>query len=104
MMQYRVIHDRFGNEIYLTEERWLHILDRHDELIGRLDDVLDTVCYGQRRQEVLEPQKYRYRRAYDDLPHGDNHIVVIVMFLHNDAGASNNFIVTAWGTYIHPKN
>jgi hypothetical protein len=32
-----------GNQIYLTEERWQHILERHDELTDRLDSLLDTV-------------------------------------------------------------
>ncbi len=71
------VQDRYDNEIYLTKERWQHILDKHDELAGRLDDLLDTLRYGQRKQEAVEPQKYRYRRAYDDLRYGFNHIVVV---------------------------
>lgn len=97
------IRDRYGNEIYLTEERWEHIRVRHEELEGRLDDLLDTLRFGQRRQEALEPQKYRYRRAYDDLRYGFNHIVAVVVFRHSDLGITNSFVVTAWGAYIHPK-
>ncbi|MCX6584747.1 MAG: hypothetical protein NT166_31630 [Candidatus Aminicenantes bacterium] len=26
------VHDRYGNEIYLTEERWCHILEARPEL------------------------------------------------------------------------
>lgn len=96
------VQDRFGNEIYLTEERWEHIQERHDELAGRLDDLLDTLRCGERKQESLDPQQYRYRRAYEDLLYGFNHIVAIVVFRY-DAGKSNNFVVTAWGAYIHPK-
>ncbi len=98
-----IAQDRYGNEIYLTEERWAHILEKHDELLERLDDLLGTLRYGQRKQEALDPQKYRYRRAYDDLLYGFNHIVAVVVFRYDLSGASNNFAVTAWGAYIHSK-
>jgi hypothetical protein len=32
-----------GVPIRLSEERWGHIIEAHDELDGRLDDVLDVV-------------------------------------------------------------
>jgi hypothetical protein len=97
------IHDRYENEIYLTEERWEHILEGHDELNGRLDDLLDTLRYGQRRQEALDPQRYRYRRAYDDLLYGFNHIVAVVVFSYDPSGGPDNLVATAWGAYIRPK-
>ena len=97
------VQDRNGNKIYLTQERWEHILHRHDELTGRLDDLLDTLRYGGRRQEALDQQQYRYYRRYDDLPYGFNHIVVIVAFNFVTSGQANNFVVTAWGAYIHSK-
>jgi hypothetical protein len=98
-----IVQDRYHNEIYLTEERWQHIFERHGELRGRLNDLLDTLRYGQRKQEALAPQKYRYRQAYDDLNYGYNHIVAVVSFRYDDSGTANNFVVTAWGAYIHPK-
>jgi len=30
--------------IRLTEERWLHIIDSHDDLAGRKEDVLKTIA------------------------------------------------------------
>lgn len=36
--------DRQGREIYLTQERWAHILSKHAELNGRLEDVLTTIA------------------------------------------------------------
>jgi len=84
-----IVQDRFGNEIYLTEERWEHIQERHDELVGRLDDLLDTLRYGERKQESLAPQQYRYRRAYEDLLYGFNHIVAIVVFRYDASGKLN---------------
>ncbi len=97
------VQDRYGYDIYLTAERWSHIQERHDELEGRLDDLLDTLRYGRRKQETLEPQKYRYRRAYEDLRYGFNHIIAVVIFRYDEASRSNNFVITAWGAYIHPK-
>ncbi|MBI4489009.1 MAG: hypothetical protein HY694_07970 [Deltaproteobacteria bacterium] len=34
---------RNGVPIRLTEERWFHIVESHDDLAGHYDDVLDTV-------------------------------------------------------------
>jgi hypothetical protein len=34
---------RNGVPIRLTEERWFHIVENHDELAGHYDDVLETV-------------------------------------------------------------
>ncbi|RMF39109.1 MAG: hypothetical protein D6759_00120 [Chloroflexi bacterium] len=32
-----------GVPIRLTRERWFHIVENHDELAGRYDDVLSTI-------------------------------------------------------------
>ncbi|MBI4524505.1 MAG: hypothetical protein HY695_11925 [Deltaproteobacteria bacterium] len=34
---------RNGVPIRLTEERWFHIVENHDDLAGHYDDVLDSV-------------------------------------------------------------
>lgn len=34
---------RNGVPIRLTEERWFHIVENHDDLAGHYDDVLDVV-------------------------------------------------------------
>jgi hypothetical protein len=55
---------------------------------------------GQRRQDALNPQKYRYAQAFADLPEGNTHIVAIVLFRfsQDDDGKlnPNNYIVTAY--------
>jgi len=84
------IRDRYGNEIELTEERWAHIIEGHPELEDFLDEVLETVRTGSRRQDPLDPQKYRYTRAFDHLPFGATRLVAIVKLTRN------NFIVTAY--------
>lgn len=93
--------DRDGREIYLTEERWDHIETRHDELIGRRTDVLNTLRFGRRRQERRDPQRFRYYYPCEGLSAGNNSITVIVVFrfLQREDGSeiSNNFVTTAWG-------
>ena len=84
------IRDRYGNEIDLTDERWSHIVEGHPELEEFLDEVLETVRTGRRRQDPLDPQKYRYTRAFNYLPFGATHLVVIVKLIRT------NFIVTAY--------
>jgi len=50
-MQRWAVRDRDAREIYMTEERWKHITTRHGELDGHLDNVLDTLRWGKRRQD-----------------------------------------------------
>lgn len=95
------IRDRDDHEIYLTETQWQHIVSRHNELREHLDDVLNTVRRGRRRQQPQDPQAYVYRRACDTLRTPFNGILVVVVFrfTQRDDGEMipNNFIVTAWG-------
>jgi len=88
------ITDRWRNEIVLTEERWHHITFWHPELEGYLGQVLDTIQKGGRRQEPLDPSKYRYYRKTDIFLPNYDHIVVIVKL------ALNRFVLTAYPVFI----
>jgi len=85
-----VVKDCWGNEIVLTNERWQHITEGHWELTGRLEQVLETIRTGKRKQAAEDPSKYRYSRAFDDLPHNYTHIFVVVRLL------PNKFVITAY--------
>ncbi len=66
-----------------------------------------TIKRGRRRQEPLNPRKYRYYHSFDDLPDDVNHIVVIVLFgfdidEHGQA-MLNNFVATAFFKHIWLK-
>lgn len=74
------VQDRLGHEIYLTEERWEHILDGHPEMAGHEEALREAIRMGQRKQEPLAPQKFRYFRAFTGLPGGNTHVVGIVLF------------------------
>jgi hypothetical protein len=94
--------DRFGNSIYLTQERWEHIIEsiNHPEMEDYEEELRETVKTGSRRQDSLNPQKFRYSKKFVDLPANNTHIVAIVLFRlqENETGViiSNNFIVTAY--------
>jgi hypothetical protein len=89
------VRDRRGREIYITEERWKHIVEGHEELSEHLADVLDTVRKGHPKQDAILPYKYTYTLCCEDLPGDFDRIVVKVIFRPE----GNNFIVTAWPDY-----
>lgn len=96
------VKDRQEREVYLTEERWEHILSKHAELTGRLNDVLDTVRLGRRRQSKQDPNTFLYSRRNEALPVPYNTIIVCVAFRQQHSTdifqtMHNNFITTAWG-------
>lgn len=59
-----------------------------------------TIRTGSRKQDRLNPQKYRYARAFDDLVEDNTHIGAIVLFrFRTDESGNptpNNYIVTAY--------
>jgi hypothetical protein len=103
--EYRwAVQDRYGNTIYLTAERWQHIVESRPELEPHFDQFLETMRTGRRQQDTLIPNKYRYYRRYDELLPENNHLVLIVVFHTrlNEQGqyVPNNFVVTGWANYI----
>lgn len=106
-MQRWNVTDRHGRPIYMTQERWRHIIAKHPELEEHLDDVVTTLRAGRRRQSKRDPQTYVYRHACDSLPAPYNYIVVAVAFRWRESPDGitepNNFVVSAWGQYIPSK-
>ena len=94
--------DRFGNEIYLTGERWEHIIDpdNHPELESYFDYVKETIRRGRRRQDHYDPNSYQYYRSFSDLPDENTHVVVCVRFRWssdpNGAVREEKFVTTAY--------
>jgi hypothetical protein len=94
--------DRQGREIYLTQERWDHIVSKHAELKGRRNDILTTIRLGRRKQSQHDPATYIYYRRVHDLPGPYNTILVFVAFRYTflsdtNEQVPNNFVTTAWG-------
>ncbi len=103
------IRDQYNNLIYLTHERWQHIIDgtNHPEMAGYEKYLKTTIKQGRRRQEPLNPRKYRYYHRFDDLPDDVNHVLAIVLFGFDvdERGQTipNNYIVTAFFKHIRLK-
>ncbi|MGH7595741.1 MAG: hypothetical protein ACREOI_05280 [bacterium] len=97
-----IVRDRYGNEIYLTDERWEHIIEpiNHPEMSDYEEQLKETIRMGTRKQDVLNPRKYRYLKAFDRLAEYNTHIMAIVLFGFSvdETGhpVSNNYITTAF--------
>lgn len=104
-----IIQDRDGNPVYLTQERREHIIDKtnHPEMADYEEYLKTTIKNGRRRQELLNPRKYRYAHPFDDLPDKTNYVVAIVLFGFNidEQGHTmpNNFVATAFFKHIRLK-
>jgi hypothetical protein len=98
------VQDRYGNNIYFTEERWLHILESRPELEPYLDLFLETLRLGRREQDPLMPNEYLYNKRFNELLPENSHLILVVVFKQqmNAKGEyiANNFVVTGWANYI----
>ena len=96
------VRDRYGNDIYLTRERWEHITKpmNHPEMSAYEKHLKEAILSGRRKQDPLNPQKYRYVKPFDDLAEDNTHIIAIVLFRFSEGPGgepvSNNYIVTAY--------
>ena len=96
------VRDRYDNDIYLSHERWEHIIEptNHPEMSAYEEHLKETIQSGKRKQGPLNPQKYRYVWAFDDLAEDNTHVIAIVLFRFSEGPAGepvpNNFIVTAY--------
>jgi hypothetical protein len=94
--------DRYGNQIYLTRERWAHIIDpdNHPEVEPYFAYVAETIRSARRKQELYDPNSYRYYRAFPDLPDDNSHLVVCVRFRWHTApygtDRQEKFVTTAY--------
>lgn len=84
----RVI-SRNGVPIRLTEERWFHIVENHDDLAGHYDDALDVIENPDLIQKgdggaLVAVKRVAPRR----------HVAVV----YKEQSASDGFVVTAYFT------
>ncbi len=70
--------DRSGNSIYLTQERWEHIIEpiNHPEMEAYEEELKATIQKGFRKQDPVNPQKYRYTQEFNNLPRCDCRIQI----------------------------
>ena len=74
------VYDRYGNKIYMTAERWHHVVESRPWLADYHNEVLTTLRQGRRKQDTLNSRKYKYYWPYNDLLPDFNHLVVVVLF------------------------
>lgn len=96
------VRDRYKNDIYLTWERWTHIIepDNHPEVEPYFNYIAETVKYGRRRQDLYDANGYQYYQLFVDLPDDNTHIVVYVRFRWstqaNGTLQEEKFVTTAY--------
>jgi hypothetical protein len=81
------VSDPDGRRVELTDERWGHIVERHPDIDGRDDEVLQTVeAPEERLPGGVENEEWYYRRT--DAP--SNWLKVVVAYAEG-----RGYIVTA---------
>ncbi len=69
-------------------------------MVDYFEELKETIERGQRRQDGLSPQKYRYTRQFSHLSEDNTHIVAIVLFRFRADAAEqilpNNYVATAY--------
>ncbi len=95
------VDDKIGERIYLTQERWEHIIEpiNHPEMADYEEELKDTIRFGKRTQDPINPQKYRYSTPFDHLVEHNTHIVAIVLYRYKEQDGeflANNYVVTAY--------
>lgn len=94
--------DRFGNEIYLTAERWAHLVapDNHPEIEPFFQQVRETIQKGRRKQDEFDARSWEYSQPFSDLPLDYTHIIVAVRFrwtiLPDGTEREEKFVKTAY--------
>ncbi len=94
-------YDRYGNSVYLTQERWEHIIspENHPEFTDYEQELQETIRQGIRKQDSVNPQKYRYSKAFSNLPMDNTYIIAIVLYRYREEAGElkpNNYLVTAY--------
>ncbi|MBI2109766.1 hypothetical protein HYT58_01180 [Candidatus Woesearchaeota archaeon] len=81
--------DKTKRKIYLTEERWKHIL-KHSEMQNNLDEIKETLSNPQ--QIIIHPFKIRrYYRYYKNRKSSAKFLRIIVKYLNGEG-----FIITSY--------
>ena len=86
-----VVYSHAGVALRLTEERWIHIVTNHPELLTQRERVLETVA----EPDVIQQGDFGEllaARFYEQTPLTRKHLVVAYREISSDDG----FIVTAY--------
>lgn len=98
--------DRYGNAIYLTWERWAHIVDpdNHPEVEPYFDRIQETIRSGRRQQDIYDANAYQYFRPFPNLPDQNTHLIVCVRYrwpINPDGSIrEEKFVTTAYFQHL----
>lgn len=88
-----VVRSRNGVSVRLTEERWRHIIDRHPEMDGQREKVLETLAGPDMIQEGDFGELLAIK-FYAETPLGEKYVVVA----YREISTEDGFILTAYLT------
>lgn len=88
------VRDRYGNVIYLTDERWRHIVKAHPQLNSKRAVVLSVIRSGKRRRDPGLSDKYFYTKPFA-FPSRFK-VIEVVVFYSWQNNQPNNFVITAY--------
>jgi len=82
--------DKSGRTIYLTDDRWKHIL-KHQEMSNQIEQIKDTLLYADKiTKDNYDPDVRFYYRYYKDRK---EYLFISVKYLNGEG-----FIITSFYT------
>ena len=84
--------DKFGKKVYLTKERWTHILTEHPEVLPYLQEFSEIFLHPTKiSQREYDPQIRYYYQYYKHRTQSAKYLLIIVNYLNGEG-----FIITAY--------
>jgi len=87
------IRDRSGRMIYMTLERWHHIVEEHSDVVGSFDEIQAAIAYPTAMRRSDEEGVMLYFRYYKYGVSDKNYLLVIVKYLNGEG-----FVITSYFT------
>jgi len=84
----KVVYSKNDILIRLTDERWFHIVENHDELAGRTPDVLNTIAEPDIIVEGIQKELLAGKQFEDEW----------IVAVYKEANRMDGFVITAFTT------
>lgn len=84
--------DKNGKLIYLSNERWKHIINEHPIISNRIAEITETITNPLIVKETkFDPNKKRFYRFYKNIKLKEKYLLVVIKYLNG-----NGFIITSF--------
>lgn len=88
------VEDITGRIIYLTKERWRHIIHRHPLLFNQIESIKGTIITPLAIINSLSDENIRYYYTYNKkIKSREKYLLIIIKYLNG-----NGFIITSYYT------